>query len=159
MSSSHGREQRDRGAVGVGDDEGVEEHDRARDEVRDPARAPQQRVEQPHDPPRSERQEDSEPQSLHDPVWDAERVPDREERSHREQVAGLLPALDIAELTGRRPHRRHVGEKPAGIDVKVDLRVGRRQPGALGERERKRPGAEEQGNACFPATSPHRRGA
>ena len=60
-----------------------------------------------------------------------ERVAEREERPHREQVAAVLAALHVPEVAGRRPRARDVAQETGGIDVQVDLRVRGRQPGPL----------------------------
>ena len=69
---------------------------------------------------------------------EAERVAEREERPHREQVAAVLAALDMAEVAGRRPRARHVGQEADRVDVQVDLRVRGRQARPLQQRDDER---------------------
>ena len=71
-------------------------------------------------------------------------MPEREERPHREQVAAVLPALDVPEVPGRRPRVGDVAEEPGRVDVQVDLRVRRRLPGPLEERDREREHGERE---------------
>ena len=65
-------------------------------------------------------------------------MPEREERPHREQVAAVLAALDVAEVARRRPGAGDVAQESDRIDVQVDLRVRGGQPGPLREREDER---------------------
>src|SRR3984885_6333161 len=112
----------------------------------------------PHQPghaPGGEGQQRAQPEALHHPVGQTEGVTQREEGTHRPQVAGLLTALDIPQRSAGGPHRGHVGQEPARVDVEIDLGVSGRQPRPLGERERKRPGAEGQGDTRFPKPPAH----
>ena len=80
---------------------------------------------------------------------------EREERPHREQVAAVLAALDVPEVARRRPRGRHVAEEADRVDVEVDLRVGRREPGPLREREREGEGGERRDEGPVTVSRPH----
>ena len=148
-----------RGAVRIGDHERVEQDDGTRGQLGGHGGTPEQRDEQPGGADGGQREHRAQPQALDDPVRQADGVPGGEERAHREQVAGLLPGLDVAELARGRPHRRHVGQEAARVDVQVDLGVGGGPARALGEREQERHGAEKRGHARVSASLGHRRGS
>ena len=131
-------EQRHRRAGAEDDHVRVENHQQRSHRVGDPPRATDQRVEQPDRAPRGNREQQAEPQPLHQPRAEADEAAEREQRAHRQQVADVLPALHVAEVAGRRPHGRDVRQEPHGVRVQVDLRVRRRQPRALRERQSER---------------------
>ena len=129
-------EQRDRRAAGEDDDVRVEQStSRPGDGVRRRPRRPASSSISRTAPQAASARISAEPQPLHEPRREPERVAEREERPHREQVAAVLAALHVAEVAGRRPRARDVAQETGGIDVQVDLRVRGRQPGPLRERE------------------------
>ena len=129
-------EQRDRRAGREDDDVRVEqEQQRRRRRAATPRGRPASSSISRTAPHAASGEHQPEPQALHEPRRAAERVAEREERPHREQVAAVLAALDVAEVAGRRPRGGDVGQEAARVDVQVDLRVRRRPPGPLDERE------------------------
>ena len=67
-------------------------------------------------------QEKPRPHGLGHPDWDARRVGDAEERTHREQVAvGLV--LQLAEPGGRVPRRERTRQEPPRVDDEIELGV------------------------------------
>ncbi len=134
---------------------GFKQEQQARDGVRDAARAAGELVHQLDRAPGGEREDQAQPQALHEPRRKAQRVSEREERPDREQVAAVLTALDMAQVAGRRPRARHVGEEADRVDVEVDLRVRRGQPGALDEGEQERQGSEPPHDGSVPVARPH----
>ncbi len=112
------------------------------------ARVVDHRVDQSHDAPRRDGEHRAEPEALDEPGGEPRDVAEREERPHREQVAAVLAAVDVAEVGGRRPQRGRVGEEADRVDVQVDLRLGRRPARALDEREEEGERREQQGVAA-----------
>ena len=134
------------GRAGAEDDHvRVQQHQQARDRVGDAARPPGELVHQLHRAPRGERQDQPEPQPLHEPRAEPECVQRREERPHREQVAAVLAALHVPEIAGRRPRAGDVCQEPGRVDMEVDLRVRRGLPGPLEQREDEREGRQRNG--------------
>ena len=127
-------QQRDRRAVEEDHDVRVEQEHGARRQPRRRAASREERVGEPHGAHDGDREDGTEPQPVREPGRQPGQVAEREERAHREQVARVLPGVHMAEVAGRRPHRRHVREEADGVHVQVDLRVRRRHPGPLHER-------------------------
>ena len=155
------REQRDRRPVREHDDVRVQQdhgtggepcHGRAR-----PARRGQQRLGEAGDADRRHGEHGAQPQPVHEPLGQPGEAAEREERAHREQVAGVLAAVDVAEVAGRGPDGRDVGEESDRIHVEVDLRVRGRPSRALPEAERERERSErELVSAHVKTTAGHR---
>ena len=103
--------------------------------IRAGVRVVDHRVDQAHDAPRRDSQHRAEPEPLDEPGGQAREVAEREEGPHREQVAAVLPAVDVAEVGGRGPQRRSIGEEADRVDVQVDLRLRGRPAGALDQRQ------------------------
>ena len=138
-------------AAGEDHDIRVDHVDEPGDNVRGAAPAAQQRVDQPDHAPGGQRQQPAQPQPLGHPIGQAQDVPEREERVHRPQVAGVLAALDVPQPLGRAPHRHQVGQVAQRVDVQVDLGVGRVLAGPLGERQREPGQRQSQGDPPAPA--------
>ena len=139
-------QQRDRCPAGEADDVGVDGEDQPGDEVRRPALLAVEHVHHAHRPPGGDREQRAHPQALRHPHRQAQRLGPGEPRSHGEQVADELAALDVAQVRGGAPQRRHPVQEEGRVDGELDARVDHELPGPLDQREDERTHAEDQRN-------------
>ena len=92
--------------------------------------------EHPGHPPHAEsgrEQQRADPEAVRDPVGEPQRLEEPEPRSGRPEIGDVLVGDPPGELTGIEC-RRGVGQEPAGVQVDVQLRVGRHPAGRSRER-------------------------